>query len=442
MDVAEGTFGSFLRTLPLAPPDAPVVDYRGLRLHDNGHHPNIAGVVDIDVGTKDLQHCADAIIRLHAEWRYGLGQRDIGYRSVSGVRVGYRAWLAGERAIVLGKNIAMKKTAAAHADDHAFFRGYLDEVFDWAGTASLERDAMKVALADVQPGDFFVMSGQPFGHAVLVLDVAKHADGKTALLLGQSYMPAQSFQVLRANEKSAWFVVDKGAPFVDTPFWKPFPSSALRRFPPESTAARTRSQPCTDCVAIMPATKNPAPVVLVLHGDSGITPADLAKKWERFAAPRDVGVLSLACPRDRGCKGSWWQWDGDPSWVVSQVDTLAAAHPVDRRRLYLAGWSGGASYIGMRTQAFEETFAGIVIHGGGIRPRAPGCAKTKTAVAFLYGTANPLHALGEGLHDHYEACGDDVRTTLLPNADHAAELRALDDHGEHIMEFLLSRRRA
>src|SRR5690606_4652602 len=114
-------------------------------------------------------------------------------------------------------------------DDHAFFRGFLDEVFAWAGTASLERDATKVALEAIQPGDFFVMSGQPFGHAVLVLDVAKSGDGRTALLLGQSFMPAQSFHVLRPGAETAWFVVPKAAPFVDTPFWKPFPASALRR---------------------------------------------------------------------------------------------------------------------------------------------------------------------------------------------------------------------
>lgn len=443
--VSEGSFGHMLRTLPLAPAGSPVVDYRGIPLYDHGRHWGIAAVADLDVGTKDLQHCADAVIRLHAEWRYGRGQRDIGYRSVSGVRLGYKAWLAGERPVVSGQDIFMKKTAAPHADDHATFRAYLEEVYNWAGTASVERDAMKVDLDDIRAGDFFVMTGRPFGHAVLVLDVAKHADGRTALLLGQSYMPAQSFSILRPNEKTtAWFVVDKGAQFVDTPFWKPFPRSALRRFAPERTAARMRStnEPCTDCVAITPSSQTPSPLLVVLHGDSGITPSDLASKWDRFAAPRDVAVLALACPKDRGCKGSWWQWDGDPSWIGAQVDALSAKHPIDRSRMYLAGWSGGASYIGMRTQAFEKTFAGLVIHGGGLRPRTDGCAATKTPVAFLYGTANPLHDLAERLHAHYETCGSDVRTTLLPKADHAAELRALDTHGDAIMEWLVSRRTA
>lgn len=429
-DVTDGSFASMLRSLPLAPEGALVVDYRGIPLYDHGKHWGIAAVADIDVGSKDLQHCADAIIRLHAEWRYGRGQRDIGYRSVSGVRVGYKSWLAGERPVATGKDIVMKRNAAAHADDHATFRAYLEELFNWAGTPSLERDAMKVDLDDVRAGDFFVMLGQPFGHAVLVLDVAKHADGRTALLLGQSYMPAQSFSILRPNEgspgKSAWFVVDKGAHYVDTPFWKPFPRSALRRFAPEATAARTRTMndPCKDCVAITATTTAPSPLLVVLHGDSGVSSSD------------------LACPKDRGCKGSWWQWDGDPSWITSQVDALTKQHAIDRSRVYLAGWSGGASYIGMRTQAFEKTFAGLVIHGGGIRPRAEGCGGSKTPVAFLYGTGNPLHDLAERLHDHYESCGAEIRTTLLPKADHATELRALDDHGATILDWLLDHRRS
>lgn len=445
VDVREGSFAEMLRSLPLQPEGSPVVDYRGIPLYDHGKHWGIAAVADLDVGNKDLQQCADSIIRIHAEWRYGRGQRDIGYRSVSGVRLGYQAWLAGERPIVSGKDIVMKKAAAAHADDHATFRAYLEELYNWAGTPSLERDAIKADLDDVRAGDFFVLTGQPFGHAVLVLDVAKHADGRTALLLGQSYMPAQSFSILRPNERaSAWFVVDKGAQLVDTPFWRPFPRASLHRFAPVATAARKReaNQPCTGCLTIAPDTKTPSPLIVVLHGDFGITPADLANKWDRFAAPRDVAVLSLQCPKDKGCsKGSWWQWDGDPSWVTEQVEAVTAKHAIDRSRMYLAGWSGGATYIGMRTQAFEKTFAGLVIHGGGHRPSSDACGGAKTAVAFLYGTANPLHDLSVRLHDHYETCGADLRTTLLPKADHEAELRALDTNGEAITDWLLARRK-
>jgi hypothetical protein len=229
VNVAAGSFGEFLRTLPLQPEGSPVVDYRGLKLYSEGRHPNIVAVADLDVGSRDLQHCADVIIRLHAEWRYGRGEHDLNYRSVSGQQLSYRGYVAGDRAIVEGKNIVIRRASSPRKDDHVLLRGWLDDVFNWAGTASLERDAKKVARSDLQPGDFFVMSGSPFGHAVLILDAAKDDKGRTALLLGQSYMPAQSFQVLRPSNDSAWFIVDVNDNYVSTPFWQPFPLTALRR---------------------------------------------------------------------------------------------------------------------------------------------------------------------------------------------------------------------
>ncbi len=238
--VEKGSFAAFLRTLPLKPEGAPVVDYRGLKLYDDGRHPNIVAVADLDVGSKDLQHCADVILRLHAEWRYGRGERDLVYRAVSGQALSYRKHMSGERPVVAGKDIVMKHLAAARKDDHALFRSWLDDVFSWAGTASIERDGKKVgSIANVQAGDFFVMSGTPFGHAVLVLDVAKDHEGRAALLLGQSYMPAQTFQVLRparedgdsagASSSSAWFIVEPHDQAVATPFWRAFPIQSLRR---------------------------------------------------------------------------------------------------------------------------------------------------------------------------------------------------------------------
>src|SRR5262249_2358555 len=86
----------------------------------------------------------------------------------------------------------------------------------WGGAAG---HSVHVARAGVGGGDFFVVTASPYGHAVLVLDVARDAGGRTALLLGQGYMPAQSFQVLRPSPSASWFVVDPGATSVATPFW-------------------------------------------------------------------------------------------------------------------------------------------------------------------------------------------------------------------------------
>jgi hypothetical protein len=224
------SFPAFLRALPLLPPGTPVLDYRGRTVRD-GHDPHIAAVVDIDVGDGDLQQCADSVLRMHAEWSYGRGDRDVAYATSSGARLGYEGYLAGDRPVVRGNALEVRRSARPLADDHRAFRAYLDEVFAWASTGSLAHEGTPVAFDEVRAGDFFVMAGRPFGHAVLVLDVARGPGGRVALLLGQGYMPAQSFQVLSPGGPSPWFLVEPGATEVETPFWDPFPRASLRRLP-------------------------------------------------------------------------------------------------------------------------------------------------------------------------------------------------------------------
>jgi hypothetical protein len=228
---APGTFGAFLRTLPLLPDGALVVDFRGTPLYQGGKHPNIAAVVDIDVGTQDLQQCADSVLRMHAEWNFASKRRELAYKAASGTRMTYQSYVQGDRAVADGNKLSLKRQAGPAKDDHGTFRSYLDQVFAWANTASIERDGLRVAFEDLQAGDYFVLPGSPVGHAVLVLDMAKHDDGRVALLLGQGYMPAQSFHVLRETESETWFVVQKGDGQVRTPFWKPFPFTHIRRLP-------------------------------------------------------------------------------------------------------------------------------------------------------------------------------------------------------------------
>jgi hypothetical protein len=75
---------------------------------------------------------------------------------------------------------------------------------------------------------------------VLVLDLATDPDGHRVALLGQGFMPAQSFQILHPGKQDPhvtmspgdhepWFrIVEDG---LDTPFWPRFPWTTLHRFP-------------------------------------------------------------------------------------------------------------------------------------------------------------------------------------------------------------------
>ena len=208
--------------------------------------------------------------------------------------------------------------------------------------------------------------------------------------------------------------------------------------------AAAEEPPCKGCrLALPPASPDGAkvPLLVVLHGDHQptATPHDA---WTRLALKHGIGVLTLACPADLGCKGSYWQWDGDPSWVSAQVAKVEATRQVDRDRLWIAGWSGGATWLGMHAQSFAQTFAATIIHGGGLAPRAPGCGDTKASVYFLVGDKNPLHQLAVGLREHYRTCDADLSWDLVRGADHGGEWASLASHGAKLVEWLLAHPRA
>jgi poly(3-hydroxybutyrate) depolymerase len=201
------------------------------------------------------------------------------------------------------------------------------------------------------------------------------------------------------------------------------------------TPVALAAAPCTGCRLAMPEGDDKAPLIVALHGDHQPV-ATIHDAWTRLALKKGFGVLTLQCPRALGCKGSFWQWDGDPSWVTEQVAKVERA---DRDRLFLVGWSGGATYIGWHAQVLERSFAAIVIHGGGAPPSDSACADPKRPVYFLVGDKNPLHGLAVRLRDHFGACNSEITWDLVRGADHEAEWRALGEHGTTIVEWLARR---
>lgn len=163
-------------------------------------------------------------------------------------------------------------------------------------------------------------------------------------------------------------------------------------------------------------------MLVVLHGDREHASA-AAARWRAAAKARNFALLSLECPKDQGCKDSFWKWDGKPSWVLEQVAAVTKSQSIDPKRIYLAGWSGGATYIGWHVQAWPEVFAAIVIHGGGAAPSDATCVELPAY--FLVGDQNPLHHLVVALRDYYAACKQPFEWQLVKGGGHADEEAAL-----------------
>jgi hypothetical protein len=202
--------------------------HSGLPKRNQGAH---VLVTDLDVGPQDLQQCADAVIRLRAEYLWGAGRADdVCFRFTRGDLATWARWRDGWRPRMHDNAVRWERSAPP-ALDRANFRSYLDTVFTFAGTSSLSRELTTPTARDhILPGDVLIEPGFP-GHAVVVLDVAEDRQGRRIYLLGQSYMPAQQLHVLKApgSSLSPWYEADPRGP-VATPEWR-FPEHSWRRFP-------------------------------------------------------------------------------------------------------------------------------------------------------------------------------------------------------------------
>jgi hypothetical protein len=221
-------FANFLRQLPLRAPGTPVRLYSGeLKANQSAHYR----VIDLDAGQGDLQQCADALMRLRAEFLFlNYRKLDISFRLTSGDPVSYSRWLK-ERPYIRSNRVAWGKRAARQ-DSHAQLMQYLTFIYTYAGTASLDQELQKVPdIQQLKIGDIFSQPGFP-GHAIMALDLAETQAGHKFILLGQSYMPAQEFHVLKnPASKLPWYDMQEivKEKKLITPEWE-FKAIRLRRW--------------------------------------------------------------------------------------------------------------------------------------------------------------------------------------------------------------------
>jgi len=219
VQVGEGSFEEWLRDLPLKDGCPPVHLYDGSLKGNQSAH---CAVVDIDVGKRDLQQCADAIIRLRAEYLFSKGMYEsIHFNLTSGDIADFLRWSKGYRPLVRGRVVNWQSLEKSDSS-YSSFREYLTMVFTYAGTASYSRELNEVGdVGEIKIGDVFIEGGFP-GHAVLVVDVAvDRGTGKRVFLLAQSYMPAQEIHILKNPADtvlSPWYGTDFGKDLV-TPEW-------------------------------------------------------------------------------------------------------------------------------------------------------------------------------------------------------------------------------
>jgi len=188
----EKGFGYFLRSQSLKS-DKTVYLYNGKPKYNQSAQ---YAVLNVSTGTKDLQQCADAVMRLRAEY------------------------LKQQQELICFADNAGKKYCWQNYK-HRGWQGYLETVFGMCGTMSLEKELKLKGWKNLTAGDVLIRGGSP-GHAVIVVDVARHkTTGQLIFLLAQSYMPAQDIHVLQNfndKELSPWYRTPL-TEVISTPEW-------------------------------------------------------------------------------------------------------------------------------------------------------------------------------------------------------------------------------
>jgi len=197
------SFANWLRNFPLKKDKAVHLFDGSLKANQDAQF----AVLELSVGNKDLQQCADAIMRLRAEYLYSRRQ----FKAI-------RFYDNNKSCFACPENCS-----------RAVFEKYLEKVFSYCGTLSLQKQLADCRIDETTAGNVIIQGGSP-GHAVIIVDEAEDAFGHKIYLLAQSYMPAQEMHILNnrfQKEINPWYSFESVD--IQTPEWK-FTNAKLKKW--------------------------------------------------------------------------------------------------------------------------------------------------------------------------------------------------------------------
>jgi poly(3-hydroxybutyrate) depolymerase len=112
--------------------------------------------------------------------------------------------------------------------------------------------------------------------------------------------------------------------------------------------------------AIKPAQQSP--LIVLLHG-SGRNGLSLVEKWKGLASKEGVILVGP----DSADSSRWSVPKDGPDFLHELVETIKSKYPVNPRRVYLFGHSGGAVFALNISMLESEYFAATAVHAGAWR---------------------------------------------------------------------------
>ncbi|HEY0683965.1 MAG TPA: dienelactone hydrolase family protein [Steroidobacter sp.] len=164
----------------------------------------------------------------------------------------------------------------------------------------------------------------------------------------------------------------------------------------------------------------PPPLLLALHGSHGRA-EDMIESWMPIAGAAGLMVVAPVARQPAA-----WQIRADgPQFMRALVDEVERLHPIDRRRIYLFGYSGGAVFALTLSMLESEHFAATAVYAGAWRQPnefiAVPHARRAIPVAIFVGERDEYFRLHDvrKTYEVLQEAGHPSNLTILPGRTHS-----------------------
>ena len=162
----------------------------------------------------------------------------------------------------------------------------------------------------------------------------------------------------------------------------------------------------------------PVPLIVLLHGSNRVG-LSLAEKWNDLAEKE--GAILVA---PNSVDSSRWSVPNDgPAFLHELVESIKTKYPINAKRVYLFGHSGGAIFALLMSLYESEYFAATAIHAGALYAANESLidlSKRKTPIQIQVGTVDGFFPLAtvRATRDRMNAGGFSVQLVEIAGHDH------------------------
>ncbi len=168
------------------------------------------------------------------------------------------------------------------------------------------------------------------------------------------------------------------------------------------------------------------PVLLALHGDEGTS--DYIYSVFRGLQNDTGGAFILIAPKAPFGGGSWYKATSSHyTFINNVISWTLSKYNIDQDRLWITGWSGGATFLGYYAPKRQDILAAVIYHmgAGGVGSYSPPPASCKVPARFVIGSNDFLYKLASSHYSLLKGQGHQVDWIELKGVGHSFQKSTL-----------------